>query len=120
MNERDQKNITNMLNYIEKALSYVDGMNFEDFSEDKKTQYAVSFCLQQVGDGVKNISAETQYLNSHISWHGISAFRNKVVHEYEDVNVKSLFKFLERDLRALQRDLFSLVDSKNRTPNVPL
>lgn len=110
MDERDKKTISAMIEYIDDAASHIRHMTLEAFEKDRKTQHAVSFCLQQIGDELKNVSPETQTANPQIPWRAVSGLRNRLVHLYRDVALESVWKFLQRDLPSLRESLAAILE----------
>ena len=50
--------VRDMLNSAEKAIEFVEGMEFEQFSRDEKTTYAVVRALEIVGEAAKKIPVD--------------------------------------------------------------
>lgn len=48
-----------MIEYINKALRYTDGCDFDSFSNNEEKVDATVFAISQIGELVKNISKET-------------------------------------------------------------
>ena len=46
------KDVIENIGHIE---NFIKNMTYEDFSEDKKTSYAVIRCIEIIGEAVKNI-----------------------------------------------------------------
>ena len=46
--------LQDIVNNLEKAECFVEGMYFEDFLADEKTRYSVICALEIVGEAVKN------------------------------------------------------------------
>jgi uncharacterized protein with HEPN domain len=110
MDERDKKTIGNMIEYIDDAANQIEHVTLDACEKDRKTQHAVSFCLQQIGDELKNVSPETQVSNPQIPWRAVSGLRNSLVHSYKDVALESVWKFLQRDLPPLRESLVIILE----------
>lgn len=74
--------LRDMLENAEKELSFVDGMDYEDFSNDDKAMYAVIRALEIIGEAARQIPEDIREANSEIPWREITGMRNKLTHEY--------------------------------------
>lgn len=87
-----------MIEYIEKAIEYTKGYTFEAFCNDAKTIDATVFAISQIGELVKNISKET----NNIEWNMIKGLRNRIVHDYEGISLKSIWYVINNDIIDLK------------------
>jgi uncharacterized protein with HEPN domain len=79
--------LRDMLENAEKALSFVRGMNYDEFCVDDKAVYAVIRALEIIGEASRQIQ-----------WREITAMRNKLTHEYFGVNTKVIWRTVHEDL----------------------
>ena len=84
-----------MIEYINKAIKYTEVYTFEQFCEDKKTIDATVFAISQIGELVKNISIETIKKYPNIEWNMIKGLRNRIVHDYEGINLTSIWVYFK-------------------------
>ena len=80
--------LRDMLENAEKALSFVQGMDYDRFSIDEKALYAVTRALEIIGEAARKIPEEVRQSNPEIQWREITAMRNKLTHEYFGINTK--------------------------------
>ena len=71
-----------MLENADKALSFVQGMDYDRFCTDDKAVYAVIRALEIIGEAARQIPEDLRQLNPDIPWREIAAMRNKLTHEY--------------------------------------
>ena len=86
--DKDQIYREDILASIDRIEEFVQGMDFEKFMIDRKTQSA---CLMQfvvIGETVNKLSAG--YTESHpvIAWQEVIATRNIIIHQYTKVDMK--------------------------------
>ena len=93
--------LSDMLENAEKALSFVDGMDYEDFSNDDKAMYSVIRALEIIGEAARQIPEDIRETNSQIPWREITGMRNKLTHEYFGVNTKVVWRTVQEDLPAI-------------------
>lgn len=105
MKDKEYLSFLKMIEYINKAIKYTDGYTFEQFCEDKKTIDATVFAISQIGELVKNISIETIKKYPNIEWNMIKGLRNRIVHDYEGINLTSIWYILNNDIIELEENL---------------
>ena len=112
MKNKEYMSIVKMIEYINKAIKYVNGYNFEEFCKDEKTVDATIFAISQIGELVKNISKETMKKYNNIEWNMIKGLRNRIVHDYEGISLKSIWYVIENDLIELKEDIQKILDEE--------
>ena len=73
-------------NAIEKAEQFTEGMDFERFSSDYKTIYAVIRALEIIGEASKKIPETVKGQNPGLPWREMAGIRDILIHEYFGVN----------------------------------
>ena len=88
--------------YINEIKEYIGDMQTEDFLNDKKTMTACAFSVSQIGELAKEISDESQAKYNTIPWQAIKGMRNKIVHDYENIDLAVLWGTIEKSLPELK------------------
>ena len=101
MNDKDKVIMQKMLKYARESLLYVEGMDYDAFIADSKTLSATAFVLGQIGELARVVSDEFQATASSIKWRGMRGLRNRIVHDYESVDLKMLWDVMHTDLPEL-------------------
>jgi uncharacterized protein with HEPN domain len=65
-----------MLENAEKALSFVQGMDYESFCVDDKAVYAVIRAFEIIGEAARQIPESVRQSHPEIQWREIAAMRN--------------------------------------------
>jgi len=93
--------LRDMLENAEKALSFVEGMDYDEFETDEKAVYAVIRAFEIIGEAARQIPESIQIANSAIPWREITGMRNKLTHEYFGVNTKVVWRTVHEDLPVI-------------------
>jgi uncharacterized protein with HEPN domain len=101
MNRVHEDYLRDMLENAEKALSFVDGMDYDDFETDDKAVYAVIRAFEIIGEAARQIPENIQNVNPEIPWREITGMRNKLTHEYFGVNTKVVWRTVHEDLPVM-------------------
>jgi len=96
--------IAHILDSIAKIKAYTVNKTFENFSSDPKLQDAVVRNLEIIGEASRRLPEE---LKSQINlpWDEISAMRNKIVHDYFELNLEIIWKSATIDILEVEKNL---------------
>jgi uncharacterized protein with HEPN domain len=94
--------VKDALEAIEKATTFVAGMDYEEFSRDDKTVYAVIRALEVLGEATKKIDQEVKDRYAEIPWREIAGMRDKLIHDYFGVNMLVVWKSVSLDLPLIE------------------
>lgn len=113
MKNKEYMSIKKMIDYTDKALKYTKDCSFEQFSDNEEKVDATVFAISQIGELVKNISKETMDKYSNIEWIIIKNLRNKIVHDYEGINLSLIWDIIENDIVKLKEDLDKILSESD-------
>ena len=97
----------------EEIRKFTEGFSFEKFQNDKKTVYAVVRAIEIIGEAVKNIPSSVKSKHKEIPWRDAADMRNKLIHEYFGVNLKVVWRAVEKDVPELKSKMFELMNELN-------
>ncbi len=100
--------IDDILYKISLIWEFIKGYSYKDFLEDTKTQYAVIYALQNIGEAVKRIPKEIKEEYPSIPWRKIAGFRDITAHKYFDIDVNIIWVILEKELDNLEKEVYKL------------
>lgn len=114
MKNKEYISLVKMIEYIDKAIEYTKGYTFESFCNDNKTIDATVFAISQIGELVKNISNETMNKYNNIEWNMIKGLRNRIVHDYEGISLKSIWYVVNNDIIELKEYIKTILDKDEK------
>lgn len=115
MKSKDRIIIQKIIGYINDIESYIDGLKAKEFLRDKKTITACAFSVSQIGELVKEIDEETMEKYKTIPWKSIKGMRNRIVHDYENVDLSVLWGTIKESLPELKEQLEDIILNNGET-----
>lgn len=106
--ERDKAYILHILEEISNIEQFVADIEFEDFLRDIKTQKAVERSLEVIGEASKRISDEVKSKTPSVPWKEIAGMRDKITHDYFDMDYAIVWEVVQKDLHKLKNSLLDL------------
>src|SRR3989304_5857227 len=77
---------------INKGIAFINGMSYEGFSKDEKTQFALIRAIEIIGEASKKIPTEIKNGSQEIPWREISGMRDLLIRAYVVVNIHVRFR----------------------------
>jgi len=93
--------ISDIKESITRISVYINGMSYEKFIKDIKTQDAVVRNLEIIGEAVKGLSADFKKKHSKIPWKDLAGLRDRLIHHYFGVNFDIVWKVAKDELREI-------------------
>jgi uncharacterized protein with HEPN domain len=85
-----------------------------DFSQNQLVVDAVVFNLSQIGEISKfRVSSNLKEWSKHIPWHEMYGFRNRIVHDYDQINMSVVYDTVQEDLPTLLKQLIVILNSNH-------
>jgi uncharacterized protein with HEPN domain len=106
---RDNASILDLGNHGRRVVRFVQGLDYDAFLDDEKTQAAVLHELMIIGEAVKPLSPRFRQQYAVVQWQSIAGMRDIVIHQYDDVDLNEVWKTVEQSVPALLRFLEPLV-----------
>jgi len=99
--QRDLAYLADILEAATLALQFVEGMTYEAFTKDAKSQAAVIREFEVIGEAAGRVS--TQFVVSHpeLPWREMISMRNRMIHGYDDIDLQVVWDALHVDISKL-------------------
>ncbi|MBI4804781.1 MAG: DUF86 domain-containing protein [Desulfovibrio sp.] len=101
-----------MLEYARKAVDMAGGMGWEQFGADEKTQLATVHCLEIIGEAAAKLPRDFQDQHPAIPWAEIVGMRNRLIHDYFEVDMELCWRTVNLSLPLLIEQLREIVPSE--------
>ena len=112
MKDKDGRIVKKIVGHIDDVVFFVSDLDFDSFLADKKTVSACAFAASQIGELAGDVSDELQTVSPTIPWKSIRGMRNKIVHDYENVDFSVLWGTIKTSLPVLKEQLTELIEDK--------
>jgi len=91
--------------YAERALGYVAELDRAAFLRDTAVQDGVIRCLEVIGEAAKRVPPGTRERYPRVPWSQIAGMRNRLAHEYDAIDMESVWLTVTADLPRILADL---------------
>ena len=108
MKEHEKVILEKIKTYAAQAIQFKADLGFEEFSKDTKTIAACVLNLSQIGELAGRLDDEFIEANEQIPWRKMKGMRNRVVHDYEGIQLNIVWDVLVDFLPELIEKIDSL------------
>ncbi|ELS00533.1 hypothetical protein Xen7305DRAFT_00002340 [Xenococcus sp. PCC 7305] len=109
--QRDLQFLLDMLQSAELIIQYTNQCSKDEFIENIQLQDSVIRRLLVIAEAARRVSATTRTTLSNISWQEINGMRNRLVHEYDDINLNIVWDVVQNEIPILIQQLKLIVPS---------
>jgi len=107
---KNQKIIIKIVKYIDSILKYTNNVDYAEFKNNSMMVEACIFNLSQIGELVNKLDKEYTTGHPEIPWFKMRGLRNRIVHDYEGVNLNLIWEIIDIDIKVLRGQLLKLID----------
>ncbi len=105
----DRSWVVDMRRFAAQVVECLDGVTADGFLTDIKTQGAVLHYVTVLGEAARRVSPGFRGAYPAIDWPGIVSLRNRIVHEYDDYDLDTVWAIATTDVPRLIADLDALI-----------
>lgn len=110
---KDKQILVKMIKYIEHIDTYTQGVTYEEFNKNNMLIDACVFNLSQIGELVKNLDSKITDQYKNVPWRQMYGLRNRIVHDYEGVNLKLVWEVITLNMGPLRESLVRIIEEMN-------
>ncbi|MFZ1735939.1 MAG: DUF86 domain-containing protein, partial [Candidatus Moraniibacteriota bacterium] len=98
---RDISFLADIEEAIQHIFDYTEGFLYEDFLEEDMVKDAVLRNIQIIGEATKKLTESLRQRYAHTPWREMAGMRDKVVHDYFEVDYAVVWDVIQQDLPGL-------------------
>ncbi len=98
---RDEERIQQICTHVQKILQYCSNVHYDTFSKNDMLVEACVFNLSQIGEICHGVSDDFTATHPDIPWNEMYGLRNRIVHNYQGVNLRLVWDIISEDLPPL-------------------
>ncbi|MEQ1907106.1 MAG: DUF86 domain-containing protein [Verrucomicrobia bacterium] len=98
---KDNAYLEDILQAAKAVQRFTKGVSREDFKGNEEKYEAVNRKFEIIGEAARRLSPETQNKFPEVPWKLVTAMRNILIHDYDDVDLDVVWDTIQRDVPPL-------------------
>jgi uncharacterized protein with HEPN domain len=86
--------------------------DFDNLYNSDLIKKAVERSFQIIGEAASRLSEEFKLANNELNWRKIKDFRNKIVHDYFDIDYETVWSVIQNDLPNMSALIEKMIKEK--------
>ena len=103
--KNDEYYISRIFSDLAFVIRYMEDVDAESFSGNELLQDSMMFRLIQISENARKLSDEYRDKHPNVPWTAMSGLRNRIVHDYGNVDLSIVFDTLKDDIPDLMNTL---------------
>ena len=112
--QRDDATLLDILKAARLVVEFKGKLAKRAFLRDAKTQSAILHQLLVIGEAAKRLSENFRARNPEIPWTRVAGMRDKLIHQYDAVDLDEVWRTVTKDIAPLIAFLEPLVPSEKK------
>jgi uncharacterized protein with HEPN domain len=112
MNEFDETRLRDMLDETRVVKQFISSSTRRDLDSNTMLAYAVIRAVEVIGEAAARVTEETRLQYPQIMWKNIIGMRNRIVHNYNNVNLDIVWQVASQNLPELEQQLALILNDK--------
>ncbi len=109
-----KKNDTYFISKILEEINFIGenlcNLSYEQFKSNVFLSDSVCFRFIQISELSERLSTEFMQIHGEIPWHKMFGLRNRIVHDYGNVDLNTVYFTAKNDLPLLSKKLEEILD----------
>lgn len=106
--KEDSVYIEHILEMIAKIEVYLADLDYDAFVKDELLQDGVIRKLEVIGEAANQVSESFRLAHAEVPWREMVSMRNKIIHDYFDVDLSVVWDTAKRSLPELRAMLMKV------------
>ena len=102
--------IQDILDSIQDIENFIQGMNYEEFRDDRKTINAVIRSIEIIGEASKKIPKSLRDSQPEIPWKKMAGMRDKLTHAYFGIDLEIIWKVVSEEIKQIKPGILKIKD----------
>jgi uncharacterized protein with HEPN domain len=103
--------VRHMLDYANEAMALARGHSRDDLDSNRLLNLALTRLLEVIGEAAAQLPDSLKQDHPAIPWREVTGLRNRLIHEYDEVDLDILWTIVQDDLPPLVKQLDSLLQA---------
>ncbi len=98
---RDKASLLDILNAAKRVLQFAEGLDKSALANNEEKQSAILYQVIVIGEATKRLSSEFRTQHPEIPWKDIAGMRDILAHQYDRLNINTLWDVIKSDIPEL-------------------
>jgi uncharacterized protein with HEPN domain len=98
---RDNASLLDIYHASNRILVFAAGLTKSDLATNEEKQSAILYQVIVIGEATKRLSSEFRNCHANIPWKDIAGMRDILAHQYDRVNLNTLWDVIQHDIPSL-------------------
>ena len=90
---------------IEFIIAHMKDVDLQELNDNEVLLDSMLFRMIQISENAKRLSEEYKKDKSHLPWNELTGLRNRIVHDYGNIDLNIVFETLKYDIPELMEQL---------------
>ncbi len=109
MQRKDRVILNKIIEELDIVINAMHNKTFETFDSDELFKRGICMTVINVGELVKNLSAEFRLEYNEIPWKAIAGFRDIAAHKYRTLDMNDVYDTVTNDFPALKESILNIL-----------
>jgi uncharacterized protein with HEPN domain len=100
-----------------KIREYTDGMSYQKFLKDHRTQDAVVRNFEIIGKALKNLPDDLRERHRTVEWRQVAGFRDVIAHGYFRIDYEILWGMVTETIPGFEKEITKILREETKREN---